>query len=91
MRSWFETYRGKQAGLYGLGGPAVRLVEIENVFDDHVAFLNVEDRTKIHVPYASIKAILECEHGVRWGPSIFRKRQPYKILVHLGISGQIVS
>ena len=82
MRDIFKAYFGKSAGLVGLHSQSVTSIEVEEAFDTYVTFFDASGQARLHIPYASIKAVVESNRGVRW-PRITFKRRLYNILIHV--------
>lgn len=82
MRDLFAANSGKAAGLLGVQGSRILDVEVEQALDTYVTFRKVDDGTRLHVPYGSIRVVTESATGVTLKRNPFRPRQ-YKLLVQV--------
>jgi hypothetical protein len=82
MRDLFKANCGKPGGLLGAHGGRIFDVEVESAFDTYVTFLKIDDQTRLHVPYGSIRVVLESENGIRWKRIPFQRRR-YNLLIQI--------
>jgi hypothetical protein len=90
MREFFERYRNESVGVVGVRGGRVLDAEIRDVSDQFVTLFNAAEGTNLHIPYGSVRIVMDNSAGVPW-PRFGLRQRKFRLIVRLDVNVTVLA